>query len=131
MSDYLSNYKLNKEKYLNQLTADASLLSGWIDDTLEPSVNIMQLQVGLSELMGLLEAKQLTPTILRAELLRLMELSRRLDKIATQNATAQIRLKHADIELQKKRFDDLPDFTPQYPVCIPTPDRKIPRVDNL
>lgn len=129
MSDYLSQYKAQQERLLNQLNADTSLLSAWLDDTLQPAIDIMKLKVSLSDLLAKLDAGQLTREVLKPALLELQKISQNLDKISTQNATAQIRLKHASIELAEKRFDRLPEYNIKGKVY--TGPLLTPRIDNL
>ncbi len=99
ISPYNSYFIQNREKYVQLLDLDIVEFVAWMDDTLDPAVNVLQLKLIAQELQNKLQSKELTRYVLQAQLPKIIELASRLDKIASQNNTFQLVARHSSTAL--------------------------------
>jgi predicted nuclease with TOPRIM domain len=108
---------LKTEQFLRDLEFDNSLLAGWVEDTLQPSLDIMNLKIGIRDILDDIteqervkgETKRTTDA--KEKFGKMLLVCERLDKIAGQNNTFQLIAKHTLIKLENAngRIKELED----------------------
>jgi hypothetical protein len=90
-----------------QLNADLGLTIAWLEDTLRPAINLMNLKALIYEIDADIKtfeekngkSKNTEKSSQRAN--KMIELIESLDKICTQNNTFQLVLKHQDLKMNQ------------------------------
>lgn len=106
-----SQAQTRQDSYINQLNSDIEFLSGWVEDTLQPSIDLLKLKVSIRSLLQ----DVCNHEILKGETDRTREsknkfdnmlyLCEKLDKIATQNNTFQLIVKHSQMQLSSAKLE--------------------------
>lgn len=108
---YQSQSKAIEDSFQSQINADMQIMVGWIEDTLQPSVDILKVKTGLMALLkdvlefeaktGETEKSKERKTFLQV----LIDSSTRIDNIATQNNTFQLLVKYTVEENKSLRSE--------------------------
>ena len=112
MSKFISQHDAMQAQLLEQVTAEMTLTMMWLEDTLQPSIDLsrlkgmvydMQADVKLFEdLNGVTDKTKKSATRIES----ILELINRLDKVAVQNNTFQLIVRHTDLEMVKVRQEN-------------------------
>lgn len=106
---------LKKDQLLREYESDLSILIAWVEDTLQPSIDLMKLKVSIRELIQDIEDHELKKgvtektTASKAKFEIMLDTCERLDKVANQNNSFQLAVKHAygKISVANKRIIEL------------------------
>ena len=107
MSKFISQYDANTKELLSCLNAEIGLTFAWLEDTLYPSINLMRLKSLIYDIQSdvkLFEDKNGQSDHTKKSLERaneLINLADKLDKIANQNNTAQLLLRHNQLQMSE------------------------------
>jgi hypothetical protein len=107
LSKFTSQYDANTKELLSCLNADVGLTFAWLEDTLHPSINLMRLKSLIYDIQSdvkLFEDKNGQSNHTKKSLDRaneLIELAEKLDKIANQNNTAQLLIRHNQLQMSE------------------------------
>jgi predicted nucleic acid-binding Zn-ribbon protein len=105
LSKFISQYDVNTKELLSCLNAEIGLTFAWLEDTLYPSINLMRLKSLIYDIqtdVKLFEDKNGKSEHTKKSLDRaneLIDLADKLDKIANQNNTAQLLLRHNHLKM--------------------------------
>ena len=105
MSKFISQYDANTKELLSYVNAEVGLTFAWLEDTLYPSINLMRLKTLIYDIQSdvkLFEDKNGQSDHTKKSLDRaneLIDLADKLDKIANQNNTAQLLLRHNQLKM--------------------------------
>lgn len=112
MNRFISQHDMMQSKLLEQVTAEMTLTMMYLEDTLQPSIDLsilkgmvydMQGDVKLFEdLNGVTDKTKKSASRIEA----ILELINRLDKVAVQNNTFQIMARHTDLEMMKVKQEN-------------------------
>jgi len=108
---YISQSKAIEDNFQSQINADMQIMAGWIEDTLQPAVDILKVKTGLIALLkDVLKFEAKTGATEKSSdrklfLQSLIESSTRIDNIATQNNTFQLLVKYTVDENKSLRRD--------------------------
>lgn len=112
MSKFISQHDMMQSKLLDQVTAEMTLTMMYLEDTLQPSIDLsilrgmvydMQGDVKLFEnLNGVTDKTKKSAFRIEA----ILELINRLDKVAVQNNTFQLISRHTNLEMMKIRQEN-------------------------
>lgn len=89
------------------------LLIAQVEDTLQPSFDLMSLKIAIREFIQEIYNREVvtgvTPKITesKAKFNRMLDICERLDKVANQNNTFQLVVKHSQIELHNAQMEIL------------------------
>lgn len=103
----MSKYNTDVNNLIESLNAEAGLTFAWLEDTLYPSINLMRLKSLLYDIqtdVKLFEDKNGRSDHTKKSLDRaneMIELAEKLDKIANQNNTAQLLIRHNQLKMSK------------------------------
>jgi hypothetical protein len=107
LSKFISQYDANTKELLSCLNTEVCLTFAWLEDTLHPSINLMRLKSLIYDIQSdvkLFEDKNGKSDHTKKSLDRaneLIELADKLDKIANQNNTAQLLLRHNQLQMSE------------------------------
>jgi hypothetical protein len=107
LSKFISQYDANTKELLSCLNAEVGLTFAWLEDTLYPSINLMRLKSLIYDIQSdvkLFEDKNGQSDHTKKSLDRaneLIDLADKLDKIANQNNTAQLLLRHNQLQMSE------------------------------
>lgn len=107
MSKFISQYDANTKELLSYVNAEVGLTFAWLEDTLYPSINLMRLKSLIYDIqtdVKLFEDKNGQSDHTKKSLDRaneLIELADKLDKIANQNNTAQLLIRHNQLQMSE------------------------------
>jgi len=107
LSKFISQYDANTKELLSCLNAEIGLTFAWLEDTLYPSLNLMRLKSLIYDIqtdVKLFEDKNGKSEHTKKSLDRaneLINLADKLDKIANQNNTAQLLLRHNQLKMSE------------------------------
>jgi hypothetical protein len=107
LSKFISQYDANTKELLSCLNAEVGLTFAWLEDTLYPSINLMRLKSLIYDIqtdVKLFEDKNGQSDHTKKSLDRaneLIELADKLDKIANQNNTAQLLIRHNQLQMSE------------------------------
>ena len=107
MSKFISQYDANTKELLSCLNAEVGLTFAWLENTLYPSINLMRLKSLIYDIqtdVKLFEDKNGQSDHTKKSLDRaneLIELADKLDKIANQNNTAQLLIRHNQLQMSE------------------------------
>jgi hypothetical protein len=107
LSKFISQYDANTKELLSCLNAEIGLTFAWLEDTLYPSINLMRLKSLIYDIQSdvkLFEDKNGQSDHTKKSLERaneLINLADKLDKIANQNNTAQLLLRHNQLQMSE------------------------------
>jgi hypothetical protein len=105
LSKFISEYDANLKELLSCLNAEVGLTFAWLEDTLYPSINLMRLKSLIYDIqtdVKLFEDKNGKSNHTKKSLDRaneLIDLADKLDKIANQNNTAQLLIRHNQLKM--------------------------------
>lgn len=103
----ISKHDAMEKNMLLALNKDAELTFAWLEDTLYPSINLMALKSLIFDLKSdveLFESKNGKSDKTKKSLERankMLDLVDKLDKVASQNNTAQLLIKHCQLDQAK------------------------------
>lgn len=105
MSKFISQYDANTKELLSCLNAEIGLTFAWLEDTLYPSINLMRLKSLIYDIQTDVKVFQdkngksdhTKKSLDRAN--EMIDLADKLDKIANQNNTAQLLLRHNQLKM--------------------------------
>lgn len=103
----MSKYNNEVNDLISGLNADIGLTFAWLEDTLYPSINLMLLKGFIYDLqtdVKMFEDKhgKSDKTVKSLERInQMIELADKLDRIANQNNTAQLLLRHNQLKMNK------------------------------
>ena len=103
----MSKYNTDVNNLIESLNAEAGLTFAWLEDTLYPSINLMRLKSLLYDIqtdVKLFEDKNGRSDHTKKSLDRaneMIQLAEKLDKIANQNNTAQLLIRHNQLKMSK------------------------------
>lgn len=103
----MSKYNTDVNNLIESLNAEAGLTFAWLEDTLYPSINLMRLKSLIYDIqtdVKLFEDKNGRSDHTKKSLDRaneMIELAEKLDKIANQNNTAQLLIRHNQLKMSK------------------------------
>jgi hypothetical protein len=107
LSKFISQYDANTKELLSCLNAEVGLTFAWLEDTLYPSINLMRLKSLIYDIQSdvkLFEDKNGQSDHTKKSLDRaneLIDLADKLDKIANQNNTAQLLIRHNQLQMSE------------------------------
>ena len=107
MSKFISHYEANTKELLSAMNAEVGLTFAWLEDTLYPSINLMRLKSLIYDIqtdVKLFEDKNGKSDHTKKSLDRaneMIELADKLDKIANQNNTAQLLIRHNQLTMSE------------------------------
>jgi hypothetical protein len=107
LSKFISQYDANTKELLSYVNAEVGLTFAWLEDTLYPSINLMRLKSLIYDIqtdVKLFEDKNGQSDHTKKSLDRaneLIELADKLDKIANQNNTAQLLIRHNQLQMSE------------------------------
>jgi hypothetical protein len=107
LSKFISQYDANTKELLSCLNAEVGLTFAWLENTLYPSINLMRLKSLIYDIqtdVKLFEDKNGQSDHTKKSLDRaneLIELADKLDKIANQNNTAQLLIRHNQLQMSE------------------------------
>jgi hypothetical protein len=107
LSKFTSQYDASTKKLLLSINAEVGLTFAWLEDTLYPSINLMRLKSLIYDIQSdvkLFEDKNGQSDHTKKSLDRaneLINLADKLDKIANQNNTAQLLLRHNHLKMSE------------------------------
>ncbi len=107
MSKFISQYDATTKELLSSINAEVGLTFAWLEDTLYPSINLMRLKSLIYDIQSdvkLFEDKNGQSDHTKKSLDRaneLIDLADKLDKIANQNNTAQLLLRHNHLKMSE------------------------------
>ncbi len=107
MSKFTSQYDASTKELLSCINAEVGLTFAWLEDTLYPSINLMRLKSLIYDIQSdvkLFEDKNGQSDHTKKSLDRaneLIDLADKLDKIANQNNTAQLLLRHNHLKMSE------------------------------
>ena len=107
MSKFISHYEANAKELLSAMNAEVGLTFAWLEDTLYPSINLMRLKSLIYDIqtdVKLFEDKNGKSDHTKKSLDRaneMIELADKLDKIANQNNTAQLLIRHNQLKMSE------------------------------
>ena len=107
MSKFISHYEANTKELLSAMNAEVGLTFAWLEDTLYPSINLMRLKSLIYDIqtdVKLFEDKNGKSDHTKKSLDRaneMVELADKLDKIANQNNTAQLLIRHNQLKMSE------------------------------
>ena len=107
MSKFISHYEANTKELLSAMNAEVGLTFAWLEDTLYPSINLMRLKSLIYDIqtdVKLFEDKNGKSDHTKKSLDRaneMIELADKLDKIANQNNTAQLLIRHNQLKMSE------------------------------
>lgn len=104
---YLSQYDAKEKELLQALNSDVGLTFAWLEDTLYPSIHLLALKSLIFDLHN--DVKQFEEKNGKSEktesslerINKMIELSDKLDKIANQNNTAQLLMRHNNLKMNE------------------------------
>jgi len=105
LSKFISQYDANTKELLSCLNAEIGLTFAWLEDTLYPSINLMRLKSLIYDIQTDVKVFQdkngksdhTKKSLDRAN--EMIDLADKLDKIANQNNTAQLLLRHNQLKM--------------------------------
>ena len=107
MSKFISQYDASTKELILSLNAEVGLTFAWLEDTLYPSINLMRLKGLIYDIQSdvkMFELKNGQSDHTKKSLDRaneLIDLADKLDKIANQNNTAQLLLRHNHLKMSE------------------------------
>jgi hypothetical protein len=107
LSKFISQYDASTKELLSCINAEVGLTFAWLEDTLYPSINLMRLKSLIYDIQSdvkLFEDKNGQSDHTKKSLDRaneLIDLADKLDKIANQNNTAQLLLRHNHLKMSE------------------------------
>jgi len=107
LSKFVSQYDANTKELLSSINTDVALTFAWLEDTLYPSINLMRLKSLIYDIQSdvkLFEDKNGQSDHTKKSLDRaneLIDLADKLDKIANQNNTAQLLIRHNQLKMSE------------------------------
>jgi len=107
LSKFISHYEANTKELLSAMNAEVGLTFAWLEDTLYPSINLMRLKSLIYDIqtdVKLFEDKNGKSDHTKKSLDRaneMIELADKLDKIANQNNTAQLLIRHNQLTMSE------------------------------
>lgn len=107
MSKFISHYEANTKELLSAMNAEVGLTFAWLEDTLYPSINLMRLKSLIYDIqtdVKLFEDKNGQSNHTKKSLDRaneMINLADKLDKIANQNNTAQLLIRHSQLKMSE------------------------------
>jgi hypothetical protein len=107
LSKFTSQYDASTKELLSCINAEVGLTFAWLEDTLYPSINLMRLKSLIYDIQSdvkLFEDKNGQSDHTKKSLDRaneLIDLADKLDKIANQNNTAQLLLRHNHLKMSE------------------------------
>jgi len=107
LSKFISHYEANTKELLSAMNAEVGLTFAWLEDTLYPSINLMRLKSLIYDIqtdVKLFEDKNGKSDHTKKSLDRaneMIELADKLDKIANQNNTAQLLIRHNQLKMSE------------------------------
>jgi len=107
LSKFISHYEANTKELLSAMNAEVGLTFAWLEDTLYPSINLMRLKSLIYDIqtdVKLFEDKNGKSDHTKKSLDRaneMVELADKLDKIANQNNTAQLLIRHNQLKMSE------------------------------
>jgi len=107
LSKFISHYEANAKELLSAMNAEVGLTFAWLEDTLYPSINLMRLKSLIYDIqtdVKLFEDKNGKSDHTKKSLDRaneMIELADKLDKIANQNNTAQLLIRHNQLKMSE------------------------------
>ncbi len=112
MSKFTSQYDASTKELLASINAEVGLTFAWLEDTLYPSINLMRLKTLIYDIQSdvkLFEDKNGQSDHTKKSLDRaneLIDLADKLDKIANQNNTAQLLLRHNHLKMSELKKEN-------------------------
>lgn len=97
-----------EDRFLRDIDFDISLLVGWVEDTYTPSFNILRLKVAIREMLQDVHnheekrGESSKSKESKNKFDKMLDLCESLDKVAMQNNTFQLIVKHSLLEMQHK-----------------------------
>jgi len=107
LSKFISHYEANTKELLSAMNAEVGLTFAWLEDTLYPSINLMRLKSLIYDIqtdVKLFEDKNGQSNHTKKSLDRaneMINLADKLDKIANQNNTAQLLIRHSQLKMSE------------------------------
>lgn len=105
MSKTRSYYDVREEGLLTQVDAELGLTFAWLEDTLQPAIDLLALKCivyeQLSDIQIFEDKKGETPVSKKSKdrINKMLDHISRLDKITSQNNTAQLVVRHSDLKM--------------------------------
>jgi hypothetical protein len=112
LSKFTSQYDASTKELLASINAEVGLTFAWLEDTLYPSINLMRLKTLIYDIQSdvkLFEDKNGQSDHTKKSLDRaneLIDLADKLDKIANQNNTAQLLLRHNHLKMSELKKEN-------------------------
>jgi hypothetical protein len=103
----LSRYNTDVNNLIESLNAEVGLTFAWLEDTIYPSINLMRLKSLIYDIqtdVKFFEDKNGKSDHTKKSLDRaneMIELAEKLDKIANQNNTAQLLIRHNQLKMSE------------------------------